>query len=558
MSTTLEGAPLAAPVFDHGKQRGVKLLHDPQRNKGTAFTQAERDAFGLRGLLPPRVLTQGLQERRIIADLRRKGTDLERYIALSALQDRNEMLYYRVLLDHIEELLPIIYTPTVGQACQEFGHIFRKPRGLWISADDRGRVEELLGNWPHRDVRMIVVTDGERILGLGDLGVDGMGIPIGKLALYSACAGIHPALTLPVTLDVGTDNESLLADPLYMGTQRRRLRGDAYDELVDEFFEAVGKVFPRAVVQLEDFATRNAFRLLERYRVGYCAFDDDIQGTAGVALAGLYSALRLTGNKLGDRPFLFLGAGEAGIGIGDLIVAALVHDGWNEEQARRQCWFVDSKGLVVESRADLARHKRPYAHPGDFSDDLLSVVRKVKPGALIGVSGQAHAFTRPILEEMARINRHPIVFALSNPTSKSECTAAQAYGWTEGRAVFASGSPFDPVELDGRRFVPGQGNNAYVFPGVGLGLIVSQARECTDEMFFEAARTLAGLVTEVDLALGRIYPSMTRIREVSAHIAEVVADVAFERGIAGVPRPADLGSAVRSAMFEPDYPVLVD
>jgi len=558
MSTTLEGAPLAAPVFDHGQQRGVKLLHDPQRNKGTAFTQVERDAFGLRGLLPPRVLTQELQERRIMADLRRKATDLERYIALSALQDRNEMLYYRVVLDHIEELLPIIYTPTVGQACQEFGHIFRKPRGLWISADDRGRVEELLRNWPHRDVRMIVVTDGERILGLGDLGVDGMGIPIGKLALYSACAGIHPALTLPVTLDVGTDNESLLADPLYMGTQRRRLRGDAYEELVDEFFEAVGKVFPRAVVQLEDFATRNAFRLLERYRVGFCAFDDDIQGTAGVALAGLYSALRLTGDELGDKPFLFLGAGEAGIGIGDLIVAALVHDGWDEERARRQCWFVDSKGLVVESRDDLAQHKRPYAHPEGFTDDLLSLVRKVKPGALIGVSGQAQAFTRPILEEMARIHRHPIVFALSNPTSKSECTAAQAYGWTDGRAVFASGSPFDPVELDGRRFVPGQGNNAYVFPGVGLGLIVSEARECTDEMFFEAARTLAGLVTEVDLALGRIYPSMTRIREVSAHIAEAVADVAFRRGIAAAQRPADLGSAVRSAMFEPDYPSLVD
>lgn len=556
MSITLEGAPLAAPVFDHGEQRGVKLLHDPQRNKGTAFTQAERDAFGLRGLLPPRVLTQELQERRIMADLRGKATDLERYIALSALQDRNEMLYYRVVLDHIEELLPIIYTPTVGQACQEFGHIFRKPRGLWISGDDRGRIEELLRNWPHRDVRMIVVTDGERILGLGDLGVDGMGIPIGKLALYSACAGIHPALTLPVTLDVGTDNESLLADPLYMGTQRRRLRGDAYDELVDEFFEAVAKVFPRAVVQLEDFATRNAFRLLERYRVGFCAFDDDIQGTAGVALAGLYSALRLTGEQLGDKPFLFLGAGEAGIGIGDLIVAALVHEGWDEEQARRRCWFVDSTGLVVESRADLAQHKRPYAHPADLSDDLLSVVRKVKPGALIGVSGQAQAFTRTILEEMARINRHPIVFALSNPTSKSECTAAQAYNWTDGRVVFASGSPFDPVELEGRRFVPGQGNNAYVFPGVGLGLIVSGARECTDEMFFEAARTLAGLVTEVDLALGRIYPSMTRIREVSARIAEAVADVAFTRGIAGVQRPADLGSAVRSAMFEPDYPTL--
>ncbi len=558
MSTTVEGAPLAAPVSEAVQQRGVKLLHDPQRNKGTAFTEAERDAFALRGLLPPRVLTQELQERRIIADLRRKATDLERYIALSALQDRNEMLYYRVLLDHIEELLPIIYTPTVGQACQEFGHIFRKPRGLWISAEDRGRVEQLLRNWPHPDVRMIVVTDGERILGLGDLGVDGMGIPIGKLALYSACAGIHPALTLPVTLDVGTDNERLLADALYMGIPKRRLRGETYDELVDEFFAAVGKVFPRAVVQLEDFATRNAFRLLAKYRVGFCTFDDDIQGTAGVALAGIYSALRLTGDELGDKPFLFLGAGEAGIGIGDLIVSALVDRGWDEERARRQCWFFDSRGLVVEGRAELAEHKRPYAHPGEFSDDLLGAVRMLRPGALIGVSGQAQTFTRPVLEEMARINRHPIVFALSNPTSKSECTAEQAYGWTGGRAVFASGSPFEPVELDGRRFVPGQGNNAYVFPGVGLGLIVSEADECTDEMFFVAARALAGMVTEVDLALGRIYPSMSRIREVSARIAEAVAEVAFRRDIARVPRPPDLPAAVRSAMFEPSYPVFVD
>lgn len=447
------------------------------------------------------------------------------------------------------------YTPTVGQACQEFGHIFRRPRGLYVSAYDRGHVAELLRNWPHDDVRIIVVTDGERILGLGDLGADGMGIPIGKLSLYSACAGIHPTRTLPVCLDVGTDNGALLEDPLYMGIPRQRLRGDAYDDLVDEFFEAVAEVFPKAVVQLEDFATQNAFRLLDRYRKGFCSFDDDIQGTAGVALAGIYSALRITRGRLGDRPYLFLGAGEAAIGIGDLIVSALVHDGMDEAEARRLCWFVDSKGLVVKSRTDLAEHKQAFAHEGEFTSAFLEAVERLQPGAIIGVSGQPQTFTRPVLEAMARINDRPIVFALSNPTSKSECTAEQAYRWTEGRAIFASGSPFDPLEVDGQHFVPGQGNNAYVFPGVGLGLIVSEATECTDEMFFVAARTLAGMVNEDDLRQGRIYPSLTRTREVSAHIAEAVAGVAFSRGIAGRSRPDDLDAVVREAMFTPEYPM---
>ena len=553
MTTTLEDAPMTAPISPDFP-RGVKLLHDPQRNKGTAFTDAEREALGLRGLLPPRVLSQDLQARRVMSNLRQKSTNLERYIALAGLQDRNEMLYYRVVLDNLEEVMPIIYTPTVGQACQEFGHIFRRPRGLFISAYDRGHVKEVLRNWPHDDVRIIVVTDGERILGLGDQGAEGMGIPIGKLALYSACAGIHPANTLPVTLDVGTNNETRLQDPLYLGIPRNRLRGEAYDELVDEFFEAVREVFPKAVVQLEDFATQNAFRLLAKYRVGFCSFDDDIQGTAGVALAGVYSALRLTGNKLGDHPYLFLGAGEAGIGIGDLIVAALVHEGWDEAEARKLCWFFDSKGLVVKSRTDLAHHKQAFAHDAEFTDDFLEAVERLKPGAIIGVSGQPQTFTQPVLEAMARINERPVVFALSNPTSKSECTAEQAYTWTKGKAVFASGSPFDPVTYEGRRFVPGQGNNAYVFPGVGLGLIVSEATECTDEMFFVAARTLAGMVGDDDLKQGRIYPSLSRIREVSARIAEAVAGVAFQRGLARAEEPEDLGKAVRDAMFTPEYP----
>jgi malate dehydrogenase (oxaloacetate-decarboxylating)(NADP+) len=464
------------------------------------------------------------------------------------------MLFYRVVLDHLEELMPIIYTPTVGQACQEFGHIFRRPRGLFISAYDRGHVKEVLQNWPHDDVRIIVVTDGERILGLGDLGALGMGIPIGKLSLYSACAGIHPTNTLPVTLDVGTDNQALLDDPLYLGIPRHRLRGDAYDELVDEFFDSVAQVFPKAVVQLEDFATRNAFRLLEKYRVGFCSFDDDIQGTAGVALAGVYSALRITGNKLGDHPYLFLGAGEAGIGIGELIVAALVHEGWDEAEARKRCWYFDSKGLVVKGRTDLAHHKKAFAHDADFTDDFLEAVERLQPGALIGVSGQPQTFTQPIVEAMSRINQRPVIFALSNPTSKSECTAEQAYTWSGGRVIFASGSPFNPVTLGDKQFVPGQGNNAYVFPGVGLGLIVSEASACTDEMFFVAARTLAGMVNEDDLKQGRIYPSLSRIREVSANIAEAVASVAFERGLARAERPHDLGTVVRDAMFQPDYP----
>lgn len=554
MTMTLKDDALDVSSDSSEFPRGVKLLHDPVRNKGTAFSEAEREALGLRGLLPPKVMTQDLQVSRIITNLRAKPSDLDRYVALVALQDRNEMLFYRVILDHLEELMPIIYTPTVGKACQEFGHIFRRPRGLYISAYDRGHIREVLRNWPHDDVRIVVVTDGERILGLGDLGSQGMGIPIGKLSLYSACAGIHPTQTLPVTLDVGTDNEELLEDPLYIGIPRHRLRGEAYDELVDEFFDSVAEVFPKAVVQLEDFATRNAFRLLEKYRVGFCSFDDDIQGTAGVALAGIYSALRITRNGLGDHPYLFLGAGEAGIGIGDLIVAALTQEGMAEEDARRLCWFVDSKGLVVKSRTDLAAHKKAYAHDAEFSSDFLEVVERIKPGAIIGVSGQPQTFTQPVIEAMASINERPIVFALSNPTSKSECTAEQAYRWSDGRAVFASGSPFDPVVIDGRKFVPGQGNNAYVFPGVGLGLIVSEASECTDEMFFEAARTLASMVGEDDLRQGRIYPSLRRIREVSATIAEAVASVAFERGLARAPRPEDLATAVREAMFVPDYP----
>jgi malate dehydrogenase (oxaloacetate-decarboxylating)(NADP+) len=537
--------------------RGVKLLHDPIRNKGTAFSLEERVQLKLRGLLPPRPTSADLQVQRVLENLQAKSTDLERYIALIALQDRNEMLFYRVLLSDLERFMPIIYTPTVGKACQEFGHIFRRPRGLYLSAEDQGQISEILCNWPHRDVRMIVVTDGERILGLGDLGADGMGIPIGKLSLYSACAGIHPAHTLPITLDVGTNNSELLSDPLYLGLPRRRMRGQEYDDFIEEFYQAAHQRFPDAVIQLEDFATRHAFEILNRYKDRYCTFDDDIQGTAGVALAGILSASRITGKPLGDQPYLFLGAGEAAVGIGKLIVSALVHTGWDEHKARQQCWFFDSKGLVVSERTDLAEHKRSFAHDHAYLDDFLEAIERIKPGAIIGASGQSQAFNREMIKRMTRINERPIIFALSNPTSKSECTAEQAYRHSDCRAIFASGSPFSPVHINGQQFVPGQGNHAYVFPGIGLGLMVSRSTRCTDQMFYRAARTLADMVEQSDLDQGRIYPPLSRIREVSTQIAVAVAKVAFDTGLAQVERPADLQAEVESQMFHPNYPEYV-
>ena len=533
--------------------RGVKLLHDPVLNKGTAFTQTERDALGLRGLLPPTVQTQDEQVMRVMENLRAKTTDLERYIFLVSLQDRNETLFYRVVMDNINEMMPIIYTPVVGLACQRFGHIFRRPRGLYLSANDRGHMAEILQNWPHKDVRMIVVTDGERILGLGDLGTNGMGIPVGKLALYTACAGIAPTACLPITIDVGTENEELLHDPLYPGLRQHRLRGAAYDELVDEFMTAAQTVFPHTVIQLEDFANQNAFRLLDKYRDSACLFDDDIQGTGSVAMAGIYSALRISNRKLTDQRFLFLGAGEAGIGIADVIVTGLMDEGMAEADARKLCWFVDSKGLVVADRTDLVAHKRPYAHAHPFIADFLTAVESLRPTAIIGVSGMPRTFTRPVVEAMAAINERPIIFALSNPTSKSECTAEQAYTWSDGRAIFASGSPFDTVDYQGKTFVPGQGNNAYIFPGVGLGAIAAATRSVTDEMFFVAAKALANQVTDADLALGRIYPSLTRIREVSAYIAAAVAQVAYDRDLAADAPPADILAHVRTFMYQPVY-----
>jgi malate dehydrogenase (oxaloacetate-decarboxylating)(NADP+) len=534
--------------------RGVKILHDPIRNKGTAFTEADREALHLTGLLPPRVHSPAEQELRVLGNIRSLPTDLDRYLYLIALQDRNEMLFYRVVMNNIEEMMPLIYTPTVGKACQEFQHIFRKPRGFYISSREKGRIREVLQNWPHKNARIIVVTDGERILGLGDLGAQGMGIPIGKLALYSACAGIHPTQCLPVMLDVGTNNESLLNDPLYNGLEQHRIRGEKYDELVDEFIEAAREVFPDILIQFEDFGNINAFRLLEKYRDKINCFNDDIQGTGAVALSGIIGAMRISGGKLSEQRLLFLGAGEAGIGTADSFVAALVEEGVAVEEARKQCWFVDTQGLLTADRDSIAKHKQRYAREQPPIDNFLDAVNTLKPTAILGLSGQPGSFPKEVIEAMAKINERPIIFALSNPTSKAECTAEEAYRWSNGRAIFASGSPFDAVKFRNQTHVPGQGNNVYIFPGVGLGAIVSQSRKITDEMFLAAAHSLASQVSDEDLARGSVYPPLSRIREVCALIAYEVAKIAWEQGLAGCEEPEDIMAEIQKYMFLPIYP----
>ncbi len=527
-------------------------MRDPLLNKGTAFTEQERDALGLRGFLPAAVLSMEAQVERVLTNLRGLPSDLEKYIALNSLHDRNEALFFRVVCDHIDEIQPIIYTPTVGLACQRYGLIFQRPRGLFISIKDRGLIADILANWPYR-TKLIVVTDGERILGLGDLGANGMGIPVGKLSLYSACAGIHPELCLPVMLDVGTNNNELLEDPYYIGLRQPRVTGEAYDAFVDEFVNAAREAFPGVLIQFEDFANHSAFRLLHKYRDEACVFNDDIQGTAAVALAGLFSALRVNGGKLRDQTILFLGAGEAATGIADLVVSAMQAEGVSEADALRRNWLFDSRGLVVKERSGLSGHKLRYAHEQSPVADFLTAIRTLKPTAIIGVAAVGGAFTPEVLKAMADLNAQPIVFALSNPTSKAECSAAEAYHHTGGRALFACGSPYDPVTFDGRTFVPRQGNNSYIFPGVGLGAIASGATLVTDEMFMAAAHTLANSVSAADLAQGSLYPALPRIREVSAQIAAAVADVAYQRGLAIGPPPNDLMGHIQSQMYDPQY-----
>ena len=542
------------PPLPEWYPRGTALLRDPTLNKGTAFSDQERDILGLRGLLPPHVATQDEQLARVLENFRRLQTPLSKYIMLSSLLDRNEALFFRVVMDHADTMMPIIYTPTVGLACQQFGHIYRRPRGLFITAADRGRMSQVMRNWPHRETAMIVVTDGERILGLGDLGANGMGIPIGKLSLYTACAGLHPWKCLPIMFDVGTNNESLLEDPLYLGLRQRRITGAAYDELVEEFINATQEVFPGVIVQFEDFANHNAFRLLRRYRDRVSCFNDDIQGTASVAVAGILSALRVTGKTMSEQTFLCLGAGEAATGISDLLVKAMVEEGIDEAAARGRCWMVDSKGLVVANRGELAEHKRPYAHVHAPVNDFISAVKTLRPTAIIGVGAVPGTFNEEVVREMSRINERPIIFALSNPTSKAECTAQQAYEWSDGRALFASGSPFDAVTLaDGRHFVPRQGNNSYIFPGLGLALVVVGATRVTDTMFLATARTLARCTTQADLDQGSLFPPLSAVRDVSARIAVDVAEIALRDGLASIERPDDIEQAIRAEMYDPRY-----
>jgi malate dehydrogenase (oxaloacetate-decarboxylating)(NADP+) len=539
----------STPVYS---PHGLALLRDPLLNKGTAFTEEERDALGLRGFLPAAVMSMQAQVERILTNLRSLPSDLEKYVALNSLHDRNEALFFRVVCDHIDEIQPLIYTPTVGLACQKYGLIFQRPRGLFISCNDRGRIAEILSNWPYR-AKLIVVTDGERILGLGDLGANGMGIPVGKLSLYTACAGVHPEQCLPVTLDVGTNNEEFLNDPYYIGLRQKRVTGAAYDAFVDEFMSAARAVFPGVLIQFEDFANHSAFRLLHKYRDDACVFNDDIQGTAAVALAGLFSALRVTGGKLRDQKLLFLGAGEAATGIADLVVTAMTAEGLPEAEALRRNWLVDSRGLVVKERQGLHGHKLRYAHEQAPISDFLTAIDTLKPTAIIGVAAVGGAFTPEVLQAMAKLNEQPIVFALSNPTSKAECSAEEAYRHTGGRAQFACGSPFDPVKLNGKTFVPRQGNNSYIFPGVGLGVIASGSKLVTAEMFMAAAHTLANSVSEADLKQGSLYPALPRIREVSAQIGAAVADVAYQRGHAAGPPPNDTIGFIHSQMYDPHY-----
>ncbi|KAJ8768716.1 hypothetical protein K2173_023620 [Erythroxylum novogranatense] len=536
---------------------GYSMLRDPHHNKGLAFTEKERDAHYLRGLLPPACITQQLQEKKLMNSIRQYQVPLQKYMAMMELQERNERLFYKLLIDNVEELLPVVYTPTVGEACQKYGSIFRRPQGLYISLKEKGKILDVLRNWPERNIQVIVVTDGERILGLGDLGCQGMGIPVGKLSLYTALGGVRPSACLPITIDVGTNNEKLLKDEFYIGLKQRRATGKEYSELLHEFMTAVKQNHgEKVLVQFEDFANHNAFELLSKYRTTHLVFNDDIQGTASVVLAGVVAALKLVGGSLADHTFLFLGAGEAGTGIAELIALEMSKQVKAPlEETRKKIWLVDSKGLIVSSRKESLQHfKKPWAHEHESVGDLLSAVKAIKPTVLIGSSGVGRTFTKEVIEAMASFNEKPLIMALSNPTSQSECTAEEAYTWTKGKAIFASGSPFDPFEYENKIFVPGQANNAYIFPGFGLGLVISGAIRVHDNMLLAASEALARQVTLENYDKGLIYPPFTNIRKISAEIAANVAANAYELGLATrLPRPENLVEYAESCMYSPVY-----
>ena len=540
-------------IHDETSKRGLDMLRDPRYNKGTAFTREERQKYGLSGLLPDIVSSLDMQIQRIEGHIRSLPTDIDRYVYFSDLQERNESLFYHILMRDPVAYMPVVYTPTVGLACQTFGRIYRRPKGLFISARHRGRMVEVMRNWPESDVRWICVTDGERILGLGDLGAQGMGIPIGKLALYTACAGVPPHLTLPIVLDIGTNNEELLNDPFYIGIRQKRLAGEEYDAFIEEFVSAVETVFPNCSIQWEDFANPNAGPILERYRDRISSFNDDIQGTAAVGVAGILAALRMKDEHLSQQTFLFFGAGSAGTGIADLLCNIMVAEGITIEEARKRCWLVDSKGLVVSSREDLADTKKPFAHDAPHVSTLLEAVTVTNATAIIGTSTIPKSFTQDVIEQMARNTPRPMIFPFSNPTSQSECSAEEAYTWTNGAAVFASGSPFLPVELNGTTHYPGQGNNVYIFPGVGLAVYATQASRIPDQAFAVAARALASMVTDEQFAKGLIYPPMSNIRDAAVVVANAVTEYLFNEGLARVERPADITAFVREHIWQPEY-----
>jgi malate dehydrogenase (oxaloacetate-decarboxylating)(NADP+) len=534
-------------------KRGIELLHDPLLNKSTAFTDAEKEALGLVGLVPDVTETEDLQLQRVMLQLAQKPTDLERYIYLINLLDHNETLFYRTVMSDPARFLPIVYDPTIGEACLKFGHIYRQARGMYLSMTRRGKVKQVLQNWPQKDVRFICVTDAGRILGLGDLGANGMGIPIGKLQLYTACAGVPPQYLLPMYLDAGTNNEQYLHDPLYLGMRKTRPRTEDLYSFADEFMQAVQELFPKCCVHFEDWTGVDAVHLLQRYRDKYCVYNDDVQGTAGITLAGMINACKLKGTKLKDEKYLFLGAGSAGIGLADLLCSALVGQGMALKEAQSQVYMFDVNGLLESTRKDLVDFQKPYAHKHAPTRDFVAAIESIKPTTIIGVSTIGGAFNQKVIETMATINERPVILALSNPTEHAECTPEQAYTWSKGKAIYAAGVQFEPVHYNGQTFLPGQANNFYIFPAVGMAIFATQAKRVTDEMFIEAGQAVADQVPSDLLKQGLLYPLQSNILETETQTAARVAKLVFDSGLARVERPADMVAFIRNHVYEPVY-----
>jgi len=535
------------------ESKGYSLLRDPRKNKGTAFTLEERKKYGLEGLLPAQIETIETQMLRVNEQLDLITEPIDKYIYLTTLLDSNETLFFDLISKNPANFLPLVYTPTVGEACEKLGHISRRVRGLFISIDQKDRIKEILQNWPEKDVRFTVVTDGGRILGLGDLGVGGMGIPIGKLALYTSCAGVPSEYTLPIVLDVGTNNSELLKDPLYPGLRQKRVVGKEYDDFIEEFVTAITEVFPKICIQWEDFKGEIAIKILNKYRNQICTFNDDIQGTAAVATAGIISISRLQEKPFKEHKFLFLGAGAAAFGIADMLIQKFQKDGLNKKAAYERIFMFDVNGLLVKSRKDLAQYQLPFAHDIAPSTDFAKMILKIKPTAIIGVSTVGGAFNQQVIENMSAVNERPIIFPYSNPTSHSECTAEQAYSWSKGKAIFASGSPFAPVTYKGKTFTPGQGNNVFIFPALGLAIFATEAKRVTDEMLITAAEAVAEQVSKQDFENGLIYPKVNDILKVSINVAVRVAEHIFDNNLAGVKRPNDIKTFLKGKMYEPIY-----